>query len=403
VIARRQRSWVYALFSSVLAAEISYLLLRPRGATVTPASVRLEDYFSTEEVSRARAYERGQRALGAAQTVVSTASLAALARRARVPLRTQGAAGAARGGAQLSLTLAAVALPLGTLSRRRALDAGLATQSWRGWSADLARAGALGATLAGAGAGALWLLIDRQGSRWWQGAAAGSLALAIVASFAGPVVLDPIFNDFEALPEGELRRSVLELASRAGVTVGEVFSVDASRRTNAVNAYVGGLGTTRRIVLFDTLIGNFSPAETNLVVAHELAHVRHRDVARGLLFVALVAPALTRATARLAGVFVPGGDEADATLPGLALAGALAASLTGLIARQLSRSVERRADAFALELTGDPDTFISFEQQITRRNLADPQPPRWHSLLLATHPPALERIGAAAAFKAAGA
>jgi STE24 endopeptidase len=364
--------------------------------------VALDAYFSDEEVERARGYERPQRAIGAAQSALALVTLAALARQARVPLRALGVARAARDGAALSLTLAGVGLPLGALARKRALNVGLATQSWRDWGWDLVRAGVLNATFAGGAAAAVWCLIDRQGERWWQGAAAGGLALAAIASFAGPVLLDPIFNNFDPLPDGELRSSIFELADRAGVNLGEVYSVDASRRSEAVNAYVAGIGATRRIVLFDTLLEKLSAPETRLVVAHELAHVRHRDVMRGLLFSGLVSPAMVRAVARLAPFPTSDASQADATLPALALSGAVTALLTGPLARQLSRATERRADVFALELTRDPDTFIGFEQQVTRSNLADPQPPRWYSLLLATHPPALERIGAAAAFKAAG-
>ena len=91
-------------------------------------------------------------------------------------------------------------------------------------------------------------------------------------------MLDPLFNDFTPLPEGETRSDVLELAAAAGVKVGEVFSVDASRRTTAANAYVAGLGPTKRVVLYDTLLDRYSRDEVRVVVAHELAHVRNRDV-----------------------------------------------------------------------------------------------------------------------------
>ena len=96
------------------------------------------------------------------------------------------------------------------------------------------------------------------------------------------MLLAPLFNDFKPLPEGEIRSDVLELAAMARVEVGEVYSVDASRRTTGANAYVTGLGPTKRVVLFDTLLERYSRDEVRIVVAHELAHVRHRDVlARG--------------------------------------------------------------------------------------------------------------------------
>ena len=184
--------------------------------------------------------------------------------------------------------------------RKRALDAGLATQSWSGWAGDVARSAALAAGFSAAGAVVVAALMRRFGERWWLPAAAGSVGVAIIVTVAGPVLLEPIFNDFEPLPDGELRREMLALADRAGVRVGEVFEVDASRRTTAANAYVNGLGATRRVVLYDTLLEAFSPAEARTVVAHELAHVHYRDVPRLLVYMAIVAPGATHAVARLA-------------------------------------------------------------------------------------------------------
>jgi STE24 endopeptidase len=302
----------------------------------------------------------------------------------------------ARRGAGLSLALMLVPLPFGALMRRRALRAGIATQSWGGWAGDVARGAALGAAFAAAGAVIVAALMRRDGEDWWRAAAAGSLAVAVVVTAAGPVVLDPIFNDFVPLAEGELRREVLALAARAGVAVGEVFEVDASRRTSAANAYVNGLGASRRVVLYDTLLANFTAPEARSVIAHELAHVRYRDVPRLLVYLALVAPAGTRAVARLA-ERLDGSPEPG--LPALALAGGVVSGTLGVVTRQLSRAIERRADAFSLELTDDADAFVSFEQRIARQNLADPDPPRWLSALLGTHPPIVERIGIATAYR----
>jgi STE24 endopeptidase len=217
----------------------------------------------------------------------------------------------------------------------------------------------------------------------------------------GPVVLDPLFNRFTPLPEGRTRSDVLDLARRAGVDVGEVYEVDASRRTTAANAYVTGLGRTKRVVLFDTLLEHFTREEIQLVVAHELGHVRHRDVPRGLLFVALTAPASLFAASVLARRLdrsgLPAGPQ---TVPTLAAAIALVAVPVGIAGNQLSRRIEARADSFSLRLTGAAEPFISFEQRIAVRNVADPDPPRLRTLLLATHPPTLERIGIARAYEA---
>jgi STE24 endopeptidase len=222
----------------------------------------------------------------------------------------------------------------------------------------------------------------------------------VMAALA-PVVLDRVFNDFTPLPDGETRTDVLELARAAGVKVGQVYSVDASRRTTAANAYVTGLGPTKRIVLFDTLLDRYTRDEVRLVVAHELAHVRHRDVPRGVAFAGIVAPAVALAVQRLSWALSPERGT-PAALPPLVLSAALVAPLIGVSSNRLSRAVERRADAFALRLAGSPDAFVSFERTIALQNVADLDPPRWVSLLLSTHPPTAERIGAAVAFADGG-
>ena len=396
-----QRGWVSAVACAAASAQAAALLLRPRAGTIAAQVVATEQYFSAEVLARARRYGRPQHALGAANTALQGTTLVWLARRsASTPLQHQRPPEAAANGAALSLRLALVALPLGAVMRKRARDAGLAMQSWPAWGADVIRTTTLGAALTAGGAVAASLLTHRFGDRWWLPGAAGVVAVAGMATFAGPVVIDPIFNDFTPLAPGELRRDVLAMAQRAGVRIGDVFEVDASRRSLAVNAYVAGLGATRRVVLFDTLLDSFTPAQTRLVVAHELAHARHLDVQRGLLYTALVAPAAARAVARAAERIDASTATEATTLPALALAGGAVAGLLGIAARQLSRAIERRADSFALELTDDPESFVSFEQRIVVANLADPDPPRWHSLLFGTHPPMVERIGIAQAYKA---
>lgn len=398
---RSHNAWVSATALSIAAAHGAYLLLRPRSGTITATPVPAARYFAAADVARARAYERPQLRLHAAGALLHAAGLAAGVRSRRTsPLSRRHPLAAAAGAAGLALALTAQSLPLAAAARRRALAAGLATQSWRGWALDVGRAAAIGAGFAAAAGATGCLLVRRYGERWWLPAAAGSVGAAALVSFAAPLLLDPIFNDFEPLADGVLRDGLLDLARRAGVGVREVLVIDASRRTRALNAYVAGVGATRRVVLFDTLLERFGPAEVEVVVAHELSHVRHRDVLRGLAFMAIVAAPAARAAAALAARLEQGAPDTGPSAPALALGGGLVATLIGPLARRLSRAVERRADSFALELTGDPDAFIAFEQAIARTNLTDPEPPAWQMLLLATHPSAVERIGIAAAYTA---
>ena len=234
---------------------------------------------------------------------------------------------------------------------------------------------------------------------WWAPASVAVVGIGVVMTYAGPVVLDPVFNKFTPLPAGQTRSDVLELAGEAGIDVGEVYSVDASRRTTAANAYVNGLGHTKRVVLYDTLLEDFTRDEVRLVVAHELAHVKHRDVPRGLLFLALIAPAALFAAQRASERMAGGRAGTPAALPAVALSIGLVSFGVTAVSNQLSRAVERRADQFSLELTDAPEPFISFERRIAVKNVADPDPPRLMTALFATHPPTIERIGAAKTFE----
>ena len=392
------------------AGQVAALALRPRRGLIPPDPVTVGDHFSPEEIRRVRAFSRPQLALHTLASAANAAVLVGLTVRPPQALsrprasRRRAQALTAGAGAALPLLLTASSLPISAIARRRALTAGLATQSWSGWVGDLAKSTAITAGLAAAVAPGAVVLIERRPRSWWLPGAALVGAGGAVATFLVPVVLDPMFNRFRPLPDGDTRRDVLDLASRAGVDVGEVFEVDASRRTTAANAYVTGLGATKRVVLFDTLLGRFSRDEARLVVAHELGHVRHRDVLAGLLHGALVAPAALFAAAAvferlsLGRTWNPPAAPTAAALPALALSLGIAGGTAGLATGRLSRRIEARADAFSLRLTDAPEPFVSFERRICLQNLADPDPPRWLVALMGTHPPTVERIGIARAY-----
>ncbi|MEO6858326.1 MAG: M48 family metallopeptidase [Solirubrobacteraceae bacterium] len=388
------------LLLAAAGAEVARRLLTPREAVIEAVPVGVQDYFSPEEIERGRAYARPQRRLALVRMAADLAVLGAVVARPPRVLDLRGKrpiiAGAGSATA-LSVALVLPTLPLSAISRRRARAVGLDTQSWGGWFSDLGKALGIQAVLAG-GAGAAVVAITRSRPRtWWLPAAGGSVLFGALLAALAPVILEPVFNDFTPLPEGETRSDVLDLAARAGVKVGEVYSIDASRRTTAANAYVSGLGPTKRVVLYDTLLDRYSRDEIRLVVAHELGHVRHRDVPRNVAYAAVIAPGAALAVQRLSWALSPERGTPGA-LPAMALAAALVSAPLGLVGNRLSRALERRADQFSLELAGAPEAFISFERAIALQNVADLDPPRWVSRLLATHPPTLERIGSAVAF-----
>jgi STE24 endopeptidase len=399
-----RRSWrlPVALVTAVVVAEAAVFAMRPRDRGPEPLPVEPRAYFSAGQIEKAEAFRTGQLWIYLAQTAIGLGVLVAIVRRPPerlAAIRRPVVAGAAVAAA-ISVATAAAALPLSAVARERAKDVGLVTQDWVGWAGDIAKSTAIGAVVAAAGGAVLVFGMRRFGSRWWIPGAVVVVAFGAITTYAGPVVLDPIFNDFKRLPAGELRADVLELARKAGVDVGEVYEMDASRRTTAANAYVTGLGRTKRVVLYDTLVDDFTPAETRLVVAHELGHVHYRDVRNGLIWLAVVAPFGVWAAAALAERLAP----RDAALgpravPAVALSLALVVPVMTIVSNQLSRDVERRADAFSLELTRDPETFIEFQRRIARKNVSDPDPPAVSRFLFGTHPPTIQRLGQAEAFK----
>ena len=398
---RRSLRLPIVLVAAFVVAEAGVVVLRPDVAPLPPP-VDPQSYFSSEHLRVAEDFREARLELYGLRLVVEVGVLAALA--ARPPRLLARAGGrpllrAAAAGAGISLLLGAVSLPVRIAAREQAKKVGLVTQDWVGYAGDVMRTELIGALTASAGAALLVLALRRFGRRWWIAGAGAVVAYAVALTYLAPVVLEPLFNNFEPLPRGALRTDMLELAERAGVDVGEVYVIDASRRTTAANAYVAGLGATKRVVLYDTLLRDFERDEVRLIVAHELGHVRHRDLPKGLLYVALVAPAGMLAAAALGERFAGrrGLEPGPSAVPALALAAVLVATPMTMISNQLSRAVERRADAYSIELTGDPASLIAMQKRLSVSNVSDPAPPRWQTFLLSTHPPALERIARAEA------
>jgi STE24 endopeptidase len=203
---------------------------------------------------------------------------------------------------------------------------------------------------------------------------------------------------------GELRTNLMSMAARDGVPVRDVLVADASRRTRAVNAYVSGLGPTRRIVVYDTLLREAPPEEVESVVAHELGHAKNGDVVTATLLGALGAAAGVCALYLLgswAGLLRRAGVDSVAEPRAVALLLAVAAVgglVTGPAQALVSRRIEARADQHALVLTRDPATFEAMQGRLGVVNLGDVDPNPVEHVLFATHPSTVERMAAARAW-----
>jgi STE24 endopeptidase len=280
---------------------------------------------------------------------------------------------------------------------RRERSWGFSTQSAGAWLVDRGKGLAVSIVLA-AGAWAAAVALARAFPGWWALPAGAALALAVLfLSFVAPVVLEPLFNRFGPLEDEALAADLRALSVRAGVPVRDVLVADASRRTTKVNAYVSGLGGTRRVVLFDTLLAAADAGAVRVVVAHELGHRRERHMAKLTLL------AMAGAAGAVAFLWaVLGTRVADPqTLPE-ALLLLIALELAALPAGAwLSRRFERAADRSSLDLTRDPDGFARAHAELARRNLSDLEPPRVAYVLLFSHPTPPERLALGRAWVAA--
>lgn len=369
--------------------------------------------FTPEQLARGRALRRtqvpwllGARAAGLALSLLLglTPAGAHLVGWAGRLFGGSWAAQVLAGAAVLVLLGQLVGLPFAARMRAVRVAYGLVTQGWGGWAVDLARGLALTLALALPAALGLFALTGWSTDRWWLPAAGAAALLTVAFSFLFPLVVEPLFNRFTPMPDGELRTALLALAERDGVPVRDVLVADASRRTTALNAYVSGLGATRRVVAYDTLLSTADPREVELVVAHELGHVKHRDVPVGTVLGALgaaVAVCLLGLLTAVPGLRHAAGvaDVADPrALPLLAACAALVGALAGPAQNAASRRMETRADRHALELTGDAEQFVAMQRRLAITNIADVDPPRALEVLLASHPSTARRIAAARAW-----
>ncbi len=359
------------------------------------------EFFAPAEVERARRYHRPRYVLLLVDLVLGLGVLAAFAfgwpgDRLDEALRSvHWAARAALEAAAVVAALEVVRLPgsfwLGHLRERRY---GFSTQSLRGWLVDQAKGLALGLVLTAGALTALVATARRWPHAWPLVAAPAFAAVVLVLSFLAPVVLEPVFNRFRPLEDAELARELRALAERAGVPVSDVLVCDASRRTTKHNAYVSGLGRTRRVVVYDTLLDRGRPRELKLIVAHELGHRRARHVFKGTLLGLAGAAAFVVclwAVLHWDALPAPGNPR---VVPVVLFVGSLLELPLLPLGAALSRRWEREADRFSIDLTGDREAYAAAHLDLARANLADLAPPRLVYLLTFSHPTPPERLAA---------
>jgi STE24 endopeptidase len=372
--------------------------------TSVPAELDLpevdpRDYFSARELNRHERYEGVLRGLFGAAVLLQAAVLVGFVLAAprlvrRLPL------GAIVQGVLVALAIAVslwlVRLPVGLVAHWWRRRYGIARQDYLEWLVDPWLELAAEAAVTCAAVAVAMMLAARLGPRWWLAGAPLFAVGAAVLVLAQPLLLEP---RVEPLRDARLGADIRALAERTGVGSVDVVVRDAASRTRAGNAEVYGLGPSRRVVLWDTVLdGRFSTDEVRVLVAHELGHVAHDHVWKGFGWVALLAVPLTFLVAQAARL--RGALDRPAAVP-VALLAVFCLELVLLPATNaVSRRYEAEADWTALEATRDPGGSRALTLRLARASLADPDPPTWAYVLRRTHPTAMQRIAMAQAWAA---
>jgi STE24 endopeptidase len=276
---------------------------------------------------------------------------------------------------------------------------GLATETMGHWLKDYVKAAGIGLVFGEAGAVFVYYTLRRWPLTWWIVSGVGYTLVAIVLVNLAPVLLLPLFYRFRPLDKAALRDRLTALARKANTTIKGVYEWTLSDRTKTANAALTGIWHTRRILLSDTLLAEYSDDEIEVILAHELAHHVHRDIWSAVLLDATVTFAGFYAVGRLLQVAVPyfglRGAADPAGIPVLLIAAAALGLVVKPLMNAISRAHERRADNYALAMTRNPSAFISAMRRLGQQNLAEENPSRLVQAFFYSHPPIKDRLRAA--------
>lgn len=407
------RALLIAFLLSCVAAGIVAVVSR------TPAAVRApepdidasSDTFTDAQVARHAAY-RGPLYLAFGLGLIAEIALLVLLRGEAMNQLTEWTDGvpggwsarAAATAAGVAGSIALVALPLGFV-RGYALQKAwhLSNQDVAAWALDQVKATGISVVVAAVAAIAFFGVVRWQPRWWWLWGAGTFTILTVLLVFLFPVVIAPLFNRFTPLDDPALRQRIEALAQRAGVSVDRVLVADASKRSTAENAYVAGLGATKQVVLYDTLIAGNDDDETMFVVAHELGHEIEGHVLKGVavsavgLLVGFGALAWLVSSGKMLGWAGVSSLSDLRVLPALLLFALLAGVVAQPAQNAVSRSFEATADRIAFDLTGDPAPAVRAFHRLAMANIADLRPSRLAVWMFYSHPPISDRIEAAKA------
>jgi STE24 endopeptidase len=277
----------------------------------------------------------------------------------------------------------------------------LSNQSLKDWVIDTLKGVLVGGILSLIVIEIIYFVLRISPDYWWLWAGLILLFFNVILANLAPVLLLPLFYKFVLLEEehDDLVTRLINLAELAGTRVRGVYKFDMSRRTKAANAAITGLGNTRRIILGDTLINEFTDDEIETVLAHELGHQVHHDIPIGIVVESVITlGGLYLASLVLQWGVVAFGFESVSDIAAMPLF-VLVIGIYGLVTMPLgnaySRQRERRADEYALQATGKGAAYASALTRLANQNLAEADPEPWVEKLLYSHPALSERIAMA--------
>jgi STE24 endopeptidase len=277
---------------------------------------------------------------------------------------------------------------------------GLSNQTFAEWFGEQLLALAVMSIIVLIAVEGIYLALKKAPRTWWVYVSVVFIIFTIVLVNLAPILIMPLFNVYTPLPEGELRDRLVKLSAKANVEVGDIFTMDMSKQTKKANAMFTGLGNTKRIVLGDNMVDEFTTDEIEVVIAHEMGHNLLRHIWQGILFSAVLA-AIGFFIIHLTGPRIINRfrnrlkieNMADvASLPLILLIFSIYSIVTMPIVPAFSRHLERQADKFALEMTQNKEAFISAMNELAYMNLSDPNPSPVIEFLLYDHPPISKRI-----------
>ena len=276
---------------------------------------------------------------------------------------------------------------------------GLSNQQFGSWLADRAKASALGILLGLGVVIIVYWLLDRLPGAWWLWAAVLLSLLSLLLTRLTPTLLLPLFFELKPLEDVELKQRLTNLAKQARTQICGVFTMDLSSKSTTANAMLAGLGNTRRIIISDTLLQQYAPEEIEVVLAHELGHHLHRDIPKLIAVQAvifLLAFYLSDVVLKASLTPLAFQGIADvAAFPLLVLSLAIFGLAITPLVNTYSRYLEASADKTAVELTANPQAFVTAMAKLTEQNLAVAQPSRWVEVLFCDHPSYTKRVNLA--------